>query len=126
MKNPFLFFIAFLSVSITAFSQQKITPTDLKILQKKEDSLKVFAKAFLTEAETADRMRQDSLFIKTLIRSLQIKIRLIFPLTLSEAFRTYMRRIARSAFSPGNCRSIMITHTIASVELFNSGQMTAL
>lgn len=31
------------------------------------------AKSFLTEAETADRMRQDSFFIKTLIRSLQIK-----------------------------------------------------
>ena len=79
MKNPFLFFIAFFSVSITAYSQQKISTTDLKILQKKEDSLKVFAKAFLTEAETADRMRQDSLFIKTLIRSLQVKNSFEFP-----------------------------------------------
>jgi hypothetical protein len=48
-------------------------------LQKKEDSLKVMAKAFLTAAETADRMRQDSLFVKTLIRSLQVKHSFHYP-----------------------------------------------
>lgn len=37
------------------------------------------AKAFLTEAETADRMRQDSLFVKTLIRSLQVKHSFYYP-----------------------------------------------
>ena len=79
MRNPLIFFIAFFLLSSAVFSQQKISPTDLKILQKKEDSLKVFAKAFLTEAETADRMRQDSLFIKTLIRSLQVRHSFHYP-----------------------------------------------
>jgi len=37
------------------------------------------AKAFLTEAETADRMRQDSLFVKTLIRSLQVRNSFYYP-----------------------------------------------
>ena len=78
MRNPFLL-ISFLLIFLTGFSQQKISPADIKILQKKEDSLKIFAKAFLTEAETADRMRQDSLFIKTLIRSLQVKNSFYYP-----------------------------------------------
>lgn len=79
MRNPFLVLSAFLLFSTAVFAQQKISPNDLRILQKKEDSLKVFAKAFLTEAETADRMRQDSLFIKTLIRSLQVKHSFHYP-----------------------------------------------
>ena len=37
------------------------------------------AKSFLTEAETADRMRQDSLFVKTLIRSLQVRHSFEYP-----------------------------------------------
>ena len=37
------------------------------------------SKAFLTAAETADRMRQDSLFVKTLIRSLQTKHSFYYP-----------------------------------------------
>ena len=79
MRNPFLYLSTFLFFSLPAFSQQKISSADVKILQKKEDSLKVYAKAFLTEAETADRMRQDSLFIKTLIRGLQVRNSFYFP-----------------------------------------------
>lgn len=67
-----LLFIALVTAGVS-FSQQKISSADKRILEKKEDSLKALAKAFLTEAETADRMRQDSLFVKTLLRSLQIK-----------------------------------------------------
>ncbi len=51
----------------------------MKTLRKKEDSLKLMSKAFLTDAETADRMRQDSLFVKTLIRSLQVKHSFDYP-----------------------------------------------
>jgi hypothetical protein len=77
VRNPFLFITAFLFTAITSFAQ--LTTADLKVLQKKEDSLKGIAKSFLTAAETADRMRQDSLFIKTLIRSLQIKHSFEYP-----------------------------------------------
>lgn len=68
---------ALLLFTCTSFSQ--INDNDLKILGRKEDSLKLMAKSFLTEAETADRMRQDSLFIKTLIRSLQVKHSFYYP-----------------------------------------------
>lgn len=78
MKNSYLFIFSFLFFSRVA-AQDIIRAVDLKTLYKKEDSLKGMAKSFLTEAETADRMRQDSLFIKTLIRGLQIKNSFYFP-----------------------------------------------
>ena len=77
MRNLLLFVASFLFVAHTSFSQ--ISANDLKTLQKKEDSLKLMSKAFLTAAETADRMRQDSLFVKTLIRSLQTKHSFYYP-----------------------------------------------
>lgn len=75
MKNLFLF--SFLLTASVSFAQ--IGAADAKVLQKKEDSLKIMAKAFLTGAETADRMRQDSLFIKTLVRSLQVRNSFYYP-----------------------------------------------
>ncbi len=75
--------IAYLFVAIimvqTAFAQNRITPADLKILRQKEDSLKVLAKTFLTAEATEDRMRKDSLFVKTLIRALQVKSSFHYP-----------------------------------------------
>lgn len=76
MRNLFLLFL-FLFTAFAAAAQ--ISAADARLLRKKEDSLKVMAKAFLTEAETADRMRQDSLFVKTLIRSLQIRHSFYYP-----------------------------------------------
>ena len=77
MRSLLLFIAIFLFFTNTSYSQ--ISAADLKILQKKEDSLKLMSKAFLTAAETANRMRQDSLFIKTLIRSLQTKHSFYYP-----------------------------------------------
>lgn len=85
MKN-LLFLFAFLFACFTGFAQdeqaitaKKILAGDLKSLYKKEDTLKNLAKAFLTVEETGDRMRSDSLFVKTLIRSLQLKNSFYFP-----------------------------------------------
>ncbi|HEY0039320.1 MAG TPA: hypothetical protein VGB71_01590 [Flavisolibacter sp.] len=79
MRTLFFFLtVFFLSIKFSS-AQGKISTPDLKVLQKKEDSLKLMAKSFLTEAETADRMRQDSLFVKTLIRSLQVRHSFEYP-----------------------------------------------
>lgn len=51
----------------------------MQTLRKKEDSLKVLARTFLTADETSERMRKDSLFVKTLIRSLQVKNSFDYP-----------------------------------------------
>jgi hypothetical protein len=52
---------------------QKITSADRKQLRQKEDSLKYFAELITTDSLTAGRMRNDSMFVRTLIRGLQIK-----------------------------------------------------
>jgi hypothetical protein len=78
VKNS-ISFLFLLTLAISASAQQKISNPDWKELEKKEDSLKIMAKAFSTEAETNDRMRQDSLFVKTLLRSLRVKHSFEYP-----------------------------------------------
>ena len=78
MKKPiFLFFVlCCLSSGILA---QEIAPADLKKLQLKEDSLKILAKNVYVDSFTAGRMRSDSQFVKTLVRSLLIKNSFYYP-----------------------------------------------
>lgn len=59
---------------------QKIAPADLKLLYKKEDSLKALAKNLIVDSLTAGRMRNDSLFVRTLVRTLQVKNSFYYPL----------------------------------------------
>jgi hypothetical protein len=84
VKNPLLL-LCFLAVSVTCFSQKavpaepKISSADMRALRKKEDSLKVFMKNFFTDSLTAGRMRNDSAFIRTLVRTLQVKNSFYYP-----------------------------------------------
>src|SRR5690606_27347036 len=59
---------------------QSLSSSDLKKITIKEDSLKSLAENFHTDSLTAGRMRSDSLFVKTLIRTLQIKNSFHYPL----------------------------------------------
>ncbi|MFL5810572.1 MAG: hypothetical protein ACJ749_13705, partial [Flavisolibacter sp.] len=78
MKKPLIYIIFLLAISTSA-EAQKIAPADLKILHKKEDSLKSFVKNIIIDSFTAGRMRSDSHFVKTLVRSLQVKNSFYFP-----------------------------------------------
>jgi hypothetical protein len=60
-------------------SAQKINPADLNTLKRKEDSLKTLAKAVIVDSLTAGRMRSDSLFVRTLVRTLQVKNSFYYP-----------------------------------------------
>jgi hypothetical protein len=71
-------FIALLVLQ-EAKAQSIIAAPDLKLLRQKEDSLKVLARTFLTAEATGERMRKDSLFVKTLIRSLQVRNSFHYP-----------------------------------------------
>lgn len=73
--------LALLLVSTMSVWAQKpiITPTDKRQLQLKEDSLKRLAKQLIVDSLTAGRMRNDSLFIRTLVRSLQVKNSFYYP-----------------------------------------------
>ena len=51
----------------------------MKILHKKEDSLKLYAKDLVTDSLTNNRMRSDSFFTKVLVRSLLVKNSFYYP-----------------------------------------------
>ncbi len=57
----------------------KILPADLKQLKFKEDTLKDYAEYMATDTLEADRMVDDSIFTKTLVRALQIKNSFYYP-----------------------------------------------
>ncbi len=58
---------------------QAITAADRKKLRLKEDSLADYARYLITDTLLQDRMVSDSIFIKTLIRALQIKNSFYYP-----------------------------------------------
>ena len=78
MKKPFIFILSFI-VTAGALHAQKPQPSGLKILKQKEDSLKNLAKNLIVDSLTARRMRNDSLFVRTLVRSLQVKNSFFYP-----------------------------------------------
>jgi hypothetical protein len=65
----FLFFI-FLNTIISA---QTINVTDVKVLHKKEDSLKSLSLKIIQGRTSADRFLADSEFTKIFVRALKIK-----------------------------------------------------
>lgn len=79
MKKTFLS-VATLLLFFSWASAQQISPADLRILKSKEDTLKRLAKNFIVDSLTADRMRSDSQFVKTLVRTLKVKNSFYYPL----------------------------------------------
>lgn len=77
MKN--LLIIFFLLTGSIVVSAQKITPSDLKKLRAKEDTLKEYAEYIVTDSLTEDRMIADSAFTKVLVRALQVKNSFYYP-----------------------------------------------
>lgn len=74
-----VFVIISLLVYSSSASAQKILPADQAKLEAKEDSLKTLAKDLITDSTIASRMRSDSLFIRTLVRALEIKNSFYYP-----------------------------------------------
>lgn len=77
--NGLVFILIIMMVFSQITSAQNIPPAELKKLLQKEDTLKMLAENFILDSLTAGRMRSDSQFIKTLIRSLQIKNSFYYP-----------------------------------------------
>ncbi len=73
-----LFIILATMLTQSGFSQ-KISQADKKKLMAKEDSLRQLAANILLDSLTASRMRSDSLFVRTLVRTLQIKNSFYYP-----------------------------------------------
>ena len=77
-KTVFLFFFGLL-ISCSSYSQV-LSATDKKILRQKEDTLKRLAKDLIVDSIQEGRMRSDSIFIRSLIRTLQVKNSFYYPL----------------------------------------------
>lgn len=58
---------------------QPVTPTDLKDLKKKEDSLKAYGYDMVNAHDAAQRFRADSVFVKMLVRALKVNNSFSYP-----------------------------------------------
>jgi len=79
VKKPAFIAILFCVLLAGSAAAQNLTPAELKVLKRKEDTLKALAKEVIVDSLTAGRMRSDSLFIRTLVRTLQVKNSFYYP-----------------------------------------------
>lgn len=84
MPQTFLMYKNLLLIILVIFSgkfcfAQRITATDKKILQKKEDSLKTFAYQILNGRNEQERFVADSQFTRTFVRALQVRNSFYYP-----------------------------------------------
>lgn len=68
---------------------QKISAADRAILQKKEDSLKLFSARMVFDSITANRFRSDSQFVRTFVRALVTKNSFYYPFDSLNISRLY-------------------------------------
>ena len=78
MKKPFVL-ILFFALGTGILLAQKPSASETRVLAQKEDSLQKLAKNLIIDSLTAGRMRNDSLFVRTLVRSLQVKNSFYYP-----------------------------------------------
>lgn len=78
MSKIVIFFISIFLFTNTSFGQ-RITTSEKKLLEKKEDSLKVFAQQIINGRNPEERFAADSQFTKTFVRALQIKNSFYYP-----------------------------------------------
>lgn len=73
-----LFILLFLSFGFCDFAQP-VAPADIKILKKKEDSLKVLALKIIQGRTSSDRFTADSQFTRTFVRALKVNNSIAYP-----------------------------------------------
>ena len=78
LKRKPIFFFLLLSI-LALESPGQISSADLRTLSRKEDSMATYARNMIVDSFTAGRMRSDSLLVRTMIRSLQIKNSFYYP-----------------------------------------------
>jgi hypothetical protein len=69
-----------LVLSHASFSQRGLSAADIRQLEKKEDSLKLFSRAMVFGKTAADRFRADSNFVRILVRALKTPNSFYYPL----------------------------------------------
>ncbi len=90
MYQTRLFCLVFSIVLFHTGQSQSVGSADLKILEKKEDSLRRFSDSMINGSSPSIRFRADSNFIRALVRSLRVKNSFYYPFeTLQTISRLY-------------------------------------
>lgn len=79
LRKTVILFLSCMAVSLITYSQV-LSISEKKILEVKEDTLKKLAKDLNIDSLQEGRMRSDSNFIRSLIRTLQVKNSFYYPL----------------------------------------------
>jgi hypothetical protein len=82
-----LIFLSFILLT-NLLNAQQVSQRDRKDLQKKEDSLKIFADKMINAQEAPERFRSDSNFIRGLVRALKVSNSFYYPF---DSLRTVSR-----------------------------------
>ena len=69
-----------LAISFASFSQRGLSTADIRQLERKEDSLKLFSRAMVFGKSAAERFRADSNFVRILVRALKTPNSFNYPL----------------------------------------------
>jgi hypothetical protein len=80
MKSKKVFLIlSCLVMSFSLFAQNRINPKDLKVLQRREDSLKVYADSMINASYAGKRFMNDSNFVRGFVRALKTPFSFEYP-----------------------------------------------
>jgi hypothetical protein len=93
MNNRFFTYLVILLLATmllpASLDAQDISASNLKLLAKKEDSLKQWSANMVFAEEAADRFRSDSHFVRTLVRALRVKNSFYYPFDSLNISRLY-------------------------------------
>jgi hypothetical protein len=94
MNNRFSTYLASLLLIImlapaVRLDAQEISERDQKLLEQKEDSLKLWSANMVFSEDAADRFRSDSHFVRTLVRALRVKNSFYYPFDSLNISRLY-------------------------------------
>jgi outer membrane lipoprotein-sorting protein len=78
-KKLFLLFFVLVALFADSQAQRRLSPADIKFLQRKEDSLKFYSFNLVNSSSLGRRLVNDSIFIRVLVRALKIKNSFYFP-----------------------------------------------
>ncbi|MEO6001352.1 MAG: hypothetical protein ABIN89_31160 [Chitinophagaceae bacterium] len=78
LVRTFLLSVFLMMICAVLFAQN-LSALDKKLINKKEDSLQIFADSMINGLSPAKRFRSDSVFTKMLVRALQVKNSFYYP-----------------------------------------------
>jgi len=124
---PAFLVLLFLLAGQFGYSQKRLSPASVKWMESMQDSLQVFAKSIVQDENPAARFRNDSMFIRSLIRTLKTPYSFYFPfdsLSISHlyapdsSFRIFTWQLQKDAYVFFQKGAIQMNTPDGSLKLF--------